>query len=474
VRALFVTNQRKTEFYSPWARGLEQSGVEVFWISVGARWTDYLVQEGWDRARILDLSDWGRDWTRPYQATIEEKARIDRIDALAEIGLKDALIMDRELSLNNGWDIEAYAQVVALRIEDFVLQHDIRFAFGEDTWAPEIITSAVMHANGRHFHAPHTIRVPSERIAFFRGVFQKSVEVVEQHPGDADRAIARQAIHDLRERGERPYYFALNARPNRLRKHWFAELYHAVAQPPRMRFDHTIPTARRRTARRLKSIAFGRLANALGAFEAPPASPGRPFALLLLHKQPESSVDVIGAPFTNQFEVIKALVRLLPFGWELWIKEHSNAIGDRSPAFYRNLRRLPGVRLIDYNADTLNIFARAGLVASISGTACLEAGLLGVPAITFAKMYFGDVLLRNGLDPFALDHREMAGILAEAEVARRQPRAEQAAEDYLTWTVAQSFPGLISDPVSLPSVTSSENVRNVADATMKLMRHLAG
>ena len=472
MRALFVTNQLKTEFYSPWARGMEAAGADIFWISTGERWTNYLLGQGWDRSRILNLSALGSRWTTSFKPTADQKSRIQRIDQGAEIGLKNALIMDRELGLNPGWDIEAYGQVTALEIERFVLENDIRFALGEDTWAPELITSAVMRANDRHFHAPHTIRIPSERFAFFPGIFQKRIEVFCEQPDDEHRAIARQALKNLRERGERPYYFALNMNQNRLRKYWLNEAWKAVMQPSDARFDHTMPSLRTRVGRRLASVLSGTLAKRLGTFETPPETGERPFALFLLQKQPESSVDVIGAPFTDQYQIIQALTRLLPFGWEMWVKEHPNAIGDRSLAYYRDLRRLPGVRLIEPFADTHRLISRAGLTISISGTACLEAGLLGKPAITIAEMYFGRVLLRNGFNPFQASHGDFARIVDEAAVMTGS-RADSGIEDYLAWNVAQSFPGIISDPANVASVTNQENVRNVADATMKFLQRLS-
>jgi hypothetical protein len=472
VRALFVTNQLKTEFYSPWARAMEAAGAEIFWVSTGERWTSYLMGQGWDRSRILDLSGLGSRWTTPFKPTTEQQSRIQRIDRGAEIGLKNALIMDRELALNPGWDIEAYGQVTALEIERFVLDNDIRFAFGEDTWAPEIITSAVMHANGRHFHAPHTIRIPSERFAFFPGVFQKRIDVFCEQPEEEHRAIARQALKNLRERGERPYYFALNMNQNRMRKHWLDESRRAIMRPADARFDHTMPSLRTRVGRRVASVLSGALAKRPGTFETPPETAERPFALFLLQKQPESSVDVIGAPFTDQYEIIQALTRLLPFDWEMWVKEHPNAIGDRTLAYYRDLRRLPGVRLIDPFADTHRLISRAGLTISISGTACLEAGLLGKPAITIAEMYFDRVLLRNGFNPFQASHGDFAGIVDEA-VTMMGSLATGGIEDYLAWNVAQSFPGIISDPANVSSVTNQENVSNVADATMKFLQRLS-
>jgi hypothetical protein len=72
-------------------------------------------------------------WTEPFRLTPDEKFRIERIDRLAEIELKDALIMDRELSLSSGRDVEAYGQASAPEIEHLELENDIRFAFGEDT-----------------------------------------------------------------------------------------------------------------------------------------------------------------------------------------------------------------------------------------------------------------------------------------------------------------------------------------------------
>jgi hypothetical protein len=472
VRALFVTNQLKTEFYSPWARRMEARGAEIFWISTGERWTDYLLNEGWSRSRILDLSMFGSRWMKPFVPTADERSSIERIDQGAEIGLKDALIMDRELSLMPGWDIEAYGQITALEIERFVLENDIRFAFGEDTWAPEIITSAVMHANGRHFHAPHTIRIPSERFGFFRGVLQKRIDVFHEQPDDEHREIARQALINLRQRGERPYYFALNMNQNRLRKYWLDEAWQAVMRQSAARFDHTLPSLQTRITRRLASMIDGRLSKRRGLFQAAPPDNQRPFALFLLQKQPESSVDVIGSPFTNQYEVIRALTRLLPFGWEMWVKEHPNAIGDRSLEYYRELKRLPGLRLIDPFADTHELLSRAGLTISISGTACLEAGLLGRPAITIAEMYFGRILLRNGLNPFQATFGDFARIIDEAaSMAAKQ--ADSGIEEYLAWNVAQSFPGLISDPANVPFVIDQKNVNNVADATMMFMQRLS-
>ena len=118
------------------------------------------------------------------------------------------------------------------------------------------------------------------------------------------------------------------------------------------------------------------------------------------------------------------------------------------------------------------LLSRAGLTVSISGTACLEAGLLGRPAVTIADMFFDKVLLRNGFNPFQANHADFAAVIDEA-TAMISRQDDGKIEDYLAWNVAQSFPGLISDPANMPSSTDQENVRNVADATMMLLQQLS-
>ena len=171
-RALFVTNQLKTEFYDAVARRMAQLGAEMFWISVSERWTQFLLSKGWPRAKILSLPDFGPEWSQPYTPTEEDKARIARIEATGEASFKNVLIMDRELNKRPGLETEAYVYVVTREIEKFVRANDIRFGFGEPTWAPEMIASLVLEANGGRYYMHHSIRVPSERIGFFRGIFQ--------------------------------------------------------------------------------------------------------------------------------------------------------------------------------------------------------------------------------------------------------------------------------------------------------------
>ena len=144
MRALFVTNQRKTAFYDVIARRMGQLGIDVHWISVSNRWTEFLLGKGWARDAILSLADFGEEWSRPYVPNAEDEARAARIEADGETSLKNVLMMDRELNRQRGLDSEAYVHVVTREIERFVRDKRIRVGFGEPTWAPEMLASLVL------------------------------------------------------------------------------------------------------------------------------------------------------------------------------------------------------------------------------------------------------------------------------------------------------------------------------------------
>jgi hypothetical protein len=473
MRAVFVTNQHKTAFYSAVATKMREVGVPVCWISVSERWTKFLIENGWPESDILSLPRFGAEWSAPMGWTEEDRARIARIEATAEAGFKNILIMDRELSNKPSAETQNYILVVVREIERFILSKGITHGFGEPTWAPEMLTSEVLRAHGRGYYMGHPIRVPSTRIGFYEGIFHDTLVETDSSTA-AHREIARVAIKAVSERGERPYYFAKNMNPQRFRSHWLGEAALALSRGGEAKYDHTVPSLLTRSRRRL--IARKRAADVRSAklFAEPLIDARRPYVLVLLHKQPEASVDVFGNALSNQLEVIKALVRILPFDWEVWVKEHGHAIGDRPLTAYETLATLPGVRLIQPGADTFKLIAGAGLTASVAGTACMEAGIMGYPAITFARVFFAPVMVADAVNPFGMNQHDMNDLLDRAEAFRTDPSRARRVEDFITWCVAQSSDGLVSDPLSNPECMEPGNIGRVAEAICGLMRATVG
>src|SRR5690606_5685334 len=110
--------------------------------------------------------------------------------------------------------------------------------------------------------------------------------------------------------------------------------------------------------------------------------------LFTLHKQPEASIDVIGRYFENQLDLIINIWRILPENYILLVKEHSNALGDRNSEFYKSVKKLRNIYLIDNKANSHELLDSVEGVFTVSGTIAYEAALKGKNAFTFAPAFF--------------------------------------------------------------------------------------
>ncbi|MGF6227088.1 hypothetical protein QFZ27_001043 [Inquilinus ginsengisoli] len=454
-----LSNNYRTMFFERIGRGLERNGVGVFWIAASRRWADALIQKGWRRDRILCLADFKDEW-RAAPPPDPDDPGLTELET-GGLAANEVVLMDRELCKRPYG--KAYLAVAAREISRFLQAHDIRAAFGEQTWAFELATRLLCKAQGRGYFVPATVRVPSDRFGFFTDHSQTGIYEVRK-PDRSDREAADAILEALRGRTYRPYYFHINNKIRFFRSHWLGE---SVVQTfsKATDGDETLPTLAHRSRWRFSRIVNTYRVRWQKPFERDGIPGTRPFVLVTMHMQPEASIDVVVHRKANQIENVRALSRVIPHGWEIYVKEHSNALGFRPPRYYDELRRIPGVRLADPHADTFRLMEAAKLVLSPSGTVCLEAGLLGLKAGTFAPMYFAPVMSPGTIDLSALTR---AGFERLLQRDAHDGRAEPAA--FLSWLYAQSFPGRVGDPIHDPGSMTEENVAIVIDGFMTLLR----
>ena len=108
----------------------------------------------------------------------------------------------------------------------------------------------------------------------------------------------------------------------------------------------------------------------------------KPFLLLLLPKEPEYTVQSLAREFSNVKAIAQQLALALPAGFDLVIKEHSR-IGYRSMSFYTDLLKLPNVQFASARIPGISLIREAGAVATVAGTAAVEAALVGKRAVIF-------------------------------------------------------------------------------------------
>ena len=113
-----------------------------------------------------------------------------------------------------------------------------------------------------------------------------------------------------------------------------------------------------------------------------------PFAFFPLHLEPEIALNLL-APFASeQLPILRQVAQSLPVGYKLVVKEHPLMVGFRPRSFYRELKKIPNLVLVDPRLRAVDIISHARLVTTITGTAGFEAVLLQKPLITFGEVFY--------------------------------------------------------------------------------------
>ena len=114
----------------------------------------------------------------------------------------------------------------------------------------------------------------------------------------------------------------------------------------------------------------------------------KPLIYFPLQVEPERSLLIQAPNYTNQIEVITNIVKSLPAGYELYVKEHpANVFREwRSVDDYKKIMKLPNVKLIHPSVKSEDLIIKSSLVITISSTSGLEAAFHNKPSIIFADL----------------------------------------------------------------------------------------
>lgn len=190
-----------------------------------------------------------------------------------------------------------------------------------------------------------------------------------------------------------------------------------------------------------------------------------PFVFFPPHFEPEGALNGTEPYFTNQLYAIELLSRAVPAGMWVAVKEHPATVGNRPAWWMDAIARFPRVKLLHPYENSLEVIRRSTATATITGTAGLEAALLGKPVISLGPSYrfnFVDhVHFANDLRGLrALLQRIVAG--HDAAQARRDGALLQAAVELACFR--------LDDATGFTQITP-EHAGIVAD---ELVAHLRG
>lgn len=377
-------------------------------------------------------------------------------EEIFDLRLNEIIASDRLLCKKKK-DAKNYLINLESILNNFIQANSINFIIGERANAHELLLGRICTANLAlkcHYISMSDIRIPAFHYAFFDD--EKEINLIE-----TDNATVSD-IFNL----EKPRYLMLNDNLNKISS------YLKLSRIKRI-ISNMLSVSRYnvvgfRSLFQYFSMILRREINRL-SYKLLKKSDLKdfidtPYIFYGLHKQPESSIDVCGRYMENQYQNIYNLWRLLPRGWFLIVKEHTNAIGDRNYFFYRKVKQLPGVVLVKETTDSYTIIRNAKITFSVTGTISLEAALMGKIAVTLSKVFFNRL---NNCFNYSFQELESIGLEKIAST-----NFDDNISLYKRYILKNAFSGSVLDCFADPDVLCCTNIKKLGDSLYKLLNKI--
>lgn len=157
-------------------------------------------------------------------------------------------------------------------------------------------------------------------------------------------------------------------------------------------------------------------------------NPKENFVFFPLQSEPEVSLLVLAPHKTNQLETAKQIAMSLPVGFKLYVKEHPQMVIYRPRSFYKELKKIPNVKIINPTASSYDLIRFAKLITVTTGTVGWEAVLLKKPLIFFGNVFYNQLsfvkkcrafedlprLIKEQLENFNFNENELLAFVASA------------------------------------------------------------
>ena len=448
------------------ARGLEEAGFTIFWVLRWRSEAEWLRAQGVPEERFLDTSRITTENEDPERLAAE-LAEFEAVPGAPRV--RDLFLMDRYLRRCGFAFAVRYLGHLNRTIHRFLQEREIAIVSTLPDTALQIMALWSARRLGRTGVVPTPVRYPRLRFGFCPS--HESVGFVPIRPVEAaDLARAEALVHDFR-RGQ------VSVVDPRLVKHITSirsmlpqQLRFFREQARAARFDAgerhhrwTLSDLMRKYVSKRTRLVWTRL-----TLDYQTRIGDRPYVLYAVHVQPESSIDVYGSFFSNQEELVRHIARSTPATHDVYVKIHLANTGEQSAAFYDRLREIPGVVVVGPGVPVRELIERSSIVFTVSGTMAYEAGLLGKPAVTFARMFFDRLPTVHYCDAPPRLPELVSRILAEPERDRTPEIVAAVAEFY-----AVSFPGEFTTRGG-GKVFGPDEVREMSVAYGALYAHACG
>jgi len=182
------------------------------------------------------------------------------------------------------------------------------------------------------------------------------------------------------------------------------------------------------------------------------------FLLFPLHTLPESSTLTLSTEYYED-DLIHYISKELPAGMRLVVKENPNMVGERFWSFYKDIKKLPNVILVDPMVPTFSVIDASKGTVGISGTVLLEGVLMGKPSHCFGHPEFLPVVNSYGYSNFS---KFAADCLEENIVAKKEKALR-----HIQYVLDNGAPIDIKTIRKPGSGDNTKSVKNIVDLIRK-------
>ena len=178
------------------------------------------------------------------------------------------------------------------------------------------------------------------------------------------------------------------------------------------------------------------------------------YFLYLLHVEPELSTYAMGGYNYDQSFIIKKIIKSLPKGYKLLVKEHGSQVlsaYSKPYSFYKELSNDFNVKFIETRESSLDLIKNSQAVFTVSGT----AGLEGI-AFNKAVFLFGKAMYQNHPNVYLLENIEKLKDYINDFIKNFIGQSDLEIDRYLSIFKETMFDGNIY-PTDASTITKEEN-----------------
>jgi Capsule polysaccharide biosynthesis protein len=423
MKLLFVENRFATWVYEPVARRLAAAGHEIHWLIQNPMFTP----------------SWGRVHRLPFPT--RDQLSVSEPSAYEWLRRTDRGVLHFGVT---GKHYAHYDQHIGAVLD--AIAPDV--VFGESTAFHELLVIKRARERAIAYLAPNATRYPTDRVVFM------AYDTLDPVGGDGSLLPDEEAdaiLEAIRTRRVVPSYMRmLNQRTRvmdrfrlastlRVTAGWLAGERFVTPSPSRkFRLNAEQQRQRQRWEERAAHMPAG-LSDLLQS--------GKPWVLYALQMQPESNIDVFGAPWNDQADTIRRAARALrAHGAMLVVKPNPKSKYEMNAHLNEVMGSEPNVIGLAHATPMGDVFPHAPLVLTVTGTVLLEAIFTGKPVACLGshsmRAYPGVTSIETPED--------LPAVLAEALIGSASIASRDEARALLQHFHATSYAASLWDPVAQP------------------------